>query len=69
MTLFLEVYLSMGVFVFPVTYVMLPRETKETVKNACNATSDAQIIVALTLGALIWPIPVVLYLVGYSRLK
>ena len=69
LTLFLEVYLSMGVFVFPVTYLMFPRETKEAVKRACNASDDYQIILALILGAFIWPIPVVLYLIGYSRLK
>ena len=69
MALLLEVYLSMGVIVFPVTYLMFPRDTKEAVKRACNANDDYQIILALILGAFIWPIPVVLYLVGYSRLK
>jgi hypothetical protein len=67
--LFWEVYLSMGFFIFPVTYIMLPRETKESVKQACNASSDSQLIIALILGAFIWPIPVIFYLVGYSELK
>jgi hypothetical protein len=67
--LFLEVYFSMGVVIFPLTYLLFPRNTKEAVKKACNATSDYQIMLALILGVFIWPVPVVAYLVGKSVLK
>ena len=69
MALFLEVYFSMGVVVFPLTYLLFPRDTKEAVKKACNATSDTQIMLALSLGVFIWPVPVALYLAGKSVLK